>query len=181
MTGIEVNATSQIYWIAALAAALIDIVFVLLLSWRIKPARFRQLKWQLVIAAGIFWLGLWGWAMWNPFIWESCYQYVFPSWVRPVWPFAFSLINGGLALFFWWLGTRLPGNPVVWLVLFGGIASFPGHLRAIFSMGILETPLLSGVSAVSALVFGFFEFIFYWSVILSLAALLASMKLNRQD
>jgi hypothetical protein len=40
-------------------------------------------------------------------------------------------------------------------------------------MGILETPLLKGVSAASALVFGFFEFIFYWSVILGLAALLA--------
>ena len=169
----EFQATSQLYWIAALIAALMDIAFVALLAWRIKLARFRRLKWPLVIAAGAFWLGLWSWAMWDPFVWETCYQYVFPAWVRPFWPFAFCLMNGGLALLFWWLARRIPGNPVVYLVLLGGLESFPGHLRAIYSMGILETPLLKGVSAASALVFGFFEFIFYWSVILGLAALLA--------
>jgi len=169
----EFQATSQLYWIAALVAALMDIAFVALLAWRIKPAHFRRLKWPLVIGAGSFWLGLWGWAMWDPFVWETCYQYVFPAWVRPFWPFAFGLINGSLALLFWWLARRIPGNPVVYLVLLGGLESFPGHLRAIYNMGILETPLLKGVSAASALVFGFFEFIFYWSVILGLAALLS--------
>jgi len=169
----EFQATSHLYWIAALVAALIDISLVALLAWRIKPARFHQFKWPLVIAAGVFWLGLWSLAMWDPFVWETCYQYVFPAWVRPFWPLTFGLINGGLALLFWWLAGRLRFTPVITLVLLGGLESFPGHLRAIYSMGILETPLLKGVIAASALVFGFFEFIFYWCVILSLAALLS--------
>ena len=167
----EYQATSQIYWIATIVTALIDVVFVSLLAWRNKPARFHQLKWPLSIAAAVFWLSLWGWAMWDTFIWETCYQFVFPPWVRPFWPFTFGLINGGLALFFWWLARRLPGNPVITLVLLGGLESFPGHLWAIYGRGILETPLLKEVSPASALTFGFFEFIFYWSFILTLASL----------
>jgi hypothetical protein len=167
----EFQATSQLYWIAALIAALIDIAFVALLAWRIKLARFRRLKWPLVIAAGAFWLSLWSWAMWDPFVWETCYQYVFPAWVRPFWPFAFCLMNGGLALLFWWLARRIPGNPVLYFLLLGGLESFGDHYFAI-RKGVMETPLLQEVSIASAVTFGFFEFIFYWSVILGLATLL---------
>jgi hypothetical protein len=165
-------ATSQLYWVAALVAALIDIAFVALLVWRIKPAFFRQLKWKFVIVAGLFWLGLWSWVMWDPFFWETCYQYIFPAWIRPLWPPLYGLVACAVALFFWWLSLRIPIHPVLSLILLGGLESFPGHIRAIYWMGLLETPLLKNVSPASALTFGFFEFAFYWCIILIIASLI---------
>jgi hypothetical protein len=49
------------------------------------------------------------------------------------------------------------------------------------SRGLLRVPLLANVSAVSALVFGVFEFIFYWCVIvgLSVAGRWLSLRLRQ--
>jgi hypothetical protein len=166
--------TSEWYWMATFATAVIDLVFITLLAWRIRSDRFHQLKNILGVVAVIFWASLWTWVMTNAFIWETCYQFIFPSWARWMMPPVMALLNGSLALLFWWLASHLPGNPVVNLVLLGGLGSFPGHLHAI-QLGILETPLLKNVSAASALTFGFFEFVFYWSVILTTSALFFSI------
>jgi len=74
-------------------------------------------------------------------------------------------------------------TPLFWAAIYGWLAgtvywdacyrfiSLPGHLNG-FRMGLLEKcPMLVGVTPVPALVFGMFEFAFYWSVILTLAAL----------
>jgi len=167
--------TSELYWIATFVTAIIDVVFVTLLAWRIRFERFHQLKNILGVVAIVFWGGLWTWVMISAFIWETCYQFVFPPWARWIMPPAMALLNGCLALLFWRLAARLPGNPVVNLVMLGGLESFPGHLRAI-QLGILATPLLKNVSASSALIFGFFEFVFYWSVILTVSALFFSIR-----
>jgi len=56
----------------------------------------------------------------------------------------------------------------VWFSLLGGLVSLVGHGIGI-SRGLLRVPLLAEVSAASALVFGVFEFIFYWCAIVGLA------------
>jgi len=167
----EFQATSHLYWIAALVAALMDIAFVALLAWHIKPARFRRLQWLLVIVSTLFWTVLWYAVMWNAFIWETSYRHVFQPWQRWIWPPVFGLISAGVSLLMWWLSVRLPGKPILNFLLLGGLVSFVDHYFAI-SNGVMETPLLQEVSIASAVTFGFFEFIFYWSVILALAALL---------
>lgn len=167
MTG--TNATSQLYWIAALVTALMDIGLVALLVWRVKPTRFRQLKWPLVIVSTIFWIALWYVVMWDAFIWETSFRHVFQPWQRWAWPPVYGLISGGVAWLFWWLALRLPGNPVLYFLLLGGLGSFVDHYFAIRN-GVLQTPLLQGVSVTSAVTFGFFEFVFYWCVISGIAA-----------
>jgi len=166
--------TSELYWIATFVTVIIDVVFVTLLAWHIRSQRFHHIRNILAGSAIIFWAGLWTWVMMSAFFWETCYQFVFPPWSRWIMPPAMALLNGCLALLLWWWAARLPGNPVVNLVMLGGLESFPGHLRAI-QLGILATPLLKNVSASSALIFGFFEFVFYWSVILTVSALFFSI------
>jgi cobalamin synthase len=119
----------------------------------------------------IFWLALWSWVMWDSFFWETCYQYVFSPLARWIWPPVYGLIAGGIALFLWWLARRLPGNPILNFLLLGGLDSFPGHLWAMYGRKLMETPLLKDVSIASALTFGYFEFVFYWCVILAIACL----------
>ncbi len=160
----DLQATSQIYWIAALVAALIDIVLVGgLLRW-LKEDTFRQLQPSLMIIAMIFWSTLYTWAA-NTF-WKGCYQHVLPVWALRV-VFPFGLLVGVLGFFFWWLSLRLPGRPLFWFIFLGGLHSLPGHLHAIYGRDMLERcPILVGVSPSSALIFGIFEFIFYWCVVL---------------
>ena len=167
----DVKATSELYWISALVAALIDVGLVFLLAWRVRPKRFRQLKEALVVAAVIFWSALWAWVLWS--FWDCCYIYVFPGWARWLIPPAYGALFGGSGLALWWLALRLPGNPVVGFCVLGGLVSLPGHLWAIYGRRMLEkVPLLQGVSPSSALVFGVPEFIFYWSIIIVIAVLL---------
>jgi len=83
----------------------------------------------------------------------------------------FGLAEGLLGYLFWWISLRLPGNPLGWFFLMGGLHSLPGHLHAIYSRGLLQKcPILVGVSAASALVFGIFEFVFYWCIALIVSA-----------
>jgi hypothetical protein len=171
MTGTNVHATSQLYWLSTLVAAVIDIGLVALLTWRSKPERFRKMQWPLVIVSMIFWTALWYVVMEDAFVWETSFRYVFQPWQRWIWPPVFGLISGGIAWLFWRLTLRLPGNPVLYFLLFGGLLSFVDHSVAI-RKGVMGTPLLKDVSIASALTFGFFEFIFYWSIILAISSLL---------
>jgi hypothetical protein len=169
----EFRATSEIYWISTLVAALIDVVLVFLLAKTVQRDRLRQLAWPLVIASAAFWLALWAWVMQDAFVWETCFQYVFADRARWMMPLLMALLEAAIALGMWWLALRLPGNAAVTFCLLGGLDSFPGHLWAIYGRRLFEAcPLLQQVSVASALIFGFFEFVIYWSVILIIAALL---------
>lgn len=144
---------------------------VFLLAWRIRPERFRQLKWALLVAAVIFWSTLWAWVLWS--FWDCCYSYVFPGWARWLIPPAYGALFGASGLAPWWLALRSSGNPVASFCVLGGLVSLPGHLWAIYGRRMLEkVPLLQAVSPSSALVFGVPEFIFYWSTIIVVAVLL---------
>jgi hypothetical protein len=71
---------------------------------------------------------------------------------------------------------------VLWFILLGGLVSLVGHSIGI-SRGLLRVPLLADASTASALVFGVFEFIFYWSVIvgLSVAGRWLGLHLRQRD
>ncbi len=168
----DIKATSDLYWMSAIITALIDSVFVTLLAWRIRRLRFRQLPVMLIIVSAIFWSLLLTTAAWA--FWDSCYGYIFPNWVRWLVPI-YGFFLGGVALLFWWLALRLPGNSIVNFCILGGLHSLPGHLWGVYGRGLLQKcPILHDVSPASALVFGIFEFVFYWSVVITIAAMLRS-------
>jgi hypothetical protein len=170
MTPPDIKLTSEMYWLSALVTALIDIGFVLLLALCIKPARFRQLNWALTGASTVLW-GVFATAcLWG--FWDLYYRHFYPSWARWLAPLD-ALLYGAIALALWWLALRLPGNPTVNFCLLGGLESVLEHLLGIYGLGILDkVPILQGVSPASALVFAFFEYIFYWSIVLGVAGLL---------
>ena len=75
---------------------------------------------------------------------------------------------GALALGFWRVSTLAARWQPVWFCLLGGLVSLVGHGIGI-RRGLLTVPLLAEASAVLALTFGVFEFVFYWCVIVGLA------------
>jgi hypothetical protein len=160
---------SHLYWAAALVAALVDLVFIFFFIRWIDRNRFQRLKIPLVIVASLVWCGIYTTAVWA--FWETCYSFVFPDWVRWFVVF-FGLLMGGVAYFFWWLALKIPGNAILIFALLAGLHSLPGHLIGMYGRGMMEKcPILIDVSNASALVFGVFEFIFYWYVVMALSEL----------
>jgi hypothetical protein len=161
---------SEQLWTDSVIMALVDVIFVLLLAWRIKPARFRQLKWTLVGTAAISW-SIFGIVLVLVF-WGTYYHYFFPSWFRSGGILVFVPILYGLfALVFYWLALRVPGNPILNFCLLAGLEGVLEHLWGIVGLKILDFPLLQETSPAAILAFSFPEYIFYWCIVISIALL----------
>jgi len=169
MTFADLKVTTEVLWRGTLIFAVVDTLYVAVLTRQIKAETFRQIKWPLVITAGIFWflllLTLMSWLFWEP-----VYHYVFPAWARWFIPPVYGLLFAATGYLFWWLASRLPGNPIIYWCLLGGLWGMITHSWAIYR-GILDkVPMLQGASPIATVVLPIFEFAFYYCVILSLAA-----------
>lgn len=168
MLGESGRVTSELLWQSAAIALLVDVPLLLLVARCVSAALFRQLKWQLGVAAGLVYALLWGvFASWS--FWDAVYRAVFPGWSRWLLPIWFGALFGLAALAFWRICVLAARWQAVCFVLLGGALSLVGHGIGI-RRGLLRVPLLAAASPASALVFGVFEFIFYWCGIVALAA-----------
>jgi len=165
-----VKITTEILWRGTLSFAVIDLVLISILAWRIKPAAFRRIKWTLVVVSAIFWSSLWTWGLVT--FWDSVYQYVFPAWAHWLIPPIFGLLDAGFCLFIWWAALRLRGYTVVNFILLGGLWGMITHLFAVAIGIVTKPPVLQGASPAAAVIFAIFEFMLYWCVILSVAGFL---------
>ena len=161
------RATSEVLWRATLIAVLIDLPLLMLVARWVSSELFRKLKWYLAGAGFVVYAVLWG-AFGSVYYWDAVYHAIFPAWARWLLPVVYGLLFGALALAFWRASILAARWQAVWFSLLGGLVSLVGHSIGI-SRGLLRVPLLAEVSVVSALVFGVFEFIFYWCVIVGLS------------
>jgi hypothetical protein len=153
-------------WRATVVASLIDVPLLMLVA-RVSSELFRKLKWYVAGAGFAVYAALWG-TFGSVYFWDAVYQAIFPAWFRWLLPVVYGLLFGALALAFWRVSILAARWQAVWFSLFGGLVSLVGHGIGI-SRGLLRVPLLAEVSAVSALVFGVFEFISYWCAIVGLS------------
>ncbi len=159
--------TSELLWRVTLIAALIDAPLLILVARWVSSERFRKLKWYLAGAAFVVYAALWG-TFASVYFWDAVYKAIFPAWSRWLLPLGYGLLFGALAVAFWRVSILAARWQVVWFCLLGGLVSLVGHSIGI-SRGLLRVPMLVEASAASALVFGVFEFIFYWCVIVGLS------------
>lgn len=161
------QATTNIYWISALILIFFDSAIVLVLTRMIKPSRFSQIQWEIVIATAVFFSSLWSFVLtWG---WSWFYSYIFPTWIPPLAP-TFGLVYAVIGYAMYRLAKYLPGNPVVYFCVLGGVEGFITHLWVVFGIGVIEkVPMMHGVSQASVLIFATFEKTFYWSIILLMA------------
>ncbi len=169
------SVTSELYWLSAGLLAMIDITALYCLSQSIASHRFREAKVSTTVVSILFWGGLWAALMANNYVWETVYSFVFSRTERWTMPVIIAVIYGLIGLGLWWAASKLPFNPVVSFAVLGGLVSLPNHLYAIYVKNVLDTPLLRNVSAASGIIFGIFEFTFYWIVILSIAVFARSI------
>jgi len=162
-----VHLTTQLLWKSTLVAMLIDAPLLFLVARGVSADLFRRLRWYLVAAAFLVYAGLWG-TYGSVFYWESVYKAIFPAWSRWLLAPGYGLLFAVLALAFWRISLLAVKRPVLMFCLLGGLMSLVGHSIGI-SRGLMRVPMLAEASAASALVFGFFEFIFYWCAIVGIS------------
>ena len=160
--------TSELLWRATLIAALIDAPLLVFVARWVSPELFSKLKWHLAGAAFFVYAALWG-TFGSVYFWDAVYKAIFPAWFRWLLPAGYGLLFGALALASWRVSNLAARWRAVWFCLLGGLVSLVGHSIGI-SRGLLRVPLLAEASAASALVFGVFEFIFYWCAIVGIGA-----------
>lgn len=159
--------TPQGMWTAAGVAAAADVILLVLLCRLVHAPGPDRLTRRIAIVGVVFFTGLFAWAFWT--YWTGCYGHALPGFMKPLAP-AIGALIGAVGWVFWRVARHTGRWAVPVFLLLGGAESFPGHANAIERMRLLERcPLLQGVSAASAYVFGFFEFAFYWSVVLGIA------------
>ena len=158
--------TSELLWQATLIAVLIDAPLLIFVARWVSSELFGKLKWYLAGASFVVYAVLWG-TFGSVYFWDAVYKAIFPAWFRWLLPLGYGLLFGALAFAFWRASILAARWQAVWFILLGGLVSLVGHGIGI-SRGLLRVPLLAEASAVSALVFGVFEFIFYWCAIVGL-------------
>ena len=162
--------TTELLYKSALVFALMDAVYIPLLIWRVRDETFRRLKWNLVVAAAAVWFGIWYWAISN--FWEIVYVYVFPAWAQIWVPWIAFFTAGVIAFLIWRTALRVKTNVVLVYCLLGGVLGSLTHAWAVIRGIVTKPPMLQGASPISAMTIAFFEYIFYWCVILTLATLI---------
>lgn len=166
----DIRITTELLYQGALVFALMDAVYVPLLVWRVKEASFRRLKGWLIVAAAWVWFGIWSWAIGN--FWETVYSYVFPAWAR-IWIPAIAFAAAGLIAYaLWTLVLRIRRHVVLTFCLMSGALGSLTHIWAVMRGIVTQPPMLQGASALAAVVLAFFEYMFYWCVILTIAKLM---------
>jgi hypothetical protein len=152
-----------------LVFALLDFVLLVLLVRLIKAPAFIQLNGVLPLVTVLAFGGIWAWALSG--FWQSVYAYLFPTWSRWFLPFAEAILAGTVA----WLAVRwaprLPGPVVLIYCLMGGLWGVLGHILGVVLGLVTKPPVLQGAAPAAVLFIAFFEFIFYWSVIVLLSFL----------
>lgn len=173
--------TSELLGRATSITVPIDVVLLLLVARFVSAGLFAKLKWHVVAAACVVYALLWG-VFGSMLFWDAVYSAVFPGWSRWLLPVGYGLLFGALALAFWRVSIHAPRWQAVWFCLLGGLVSLVGHGIGI-SRGLLRVPLLSEASVTAVLVFGVFEFVFYWCAIMGLAvaAWSAGLRIRRSN
>ncbi len=169
----EAKITNEILLRGLLLFAALDLGLVTGLTWRIKPTLFIQLKTTIILTTAVFWGLLWFWVL--RVYWETVYRYLFPEWLRWPLPMIQAVLTALIASLAWRLSWKTPWNPLIVYCLLGGVWGILSHIWAVY-MGVVDRPpVLQGASPLAAIGIAFFEFMFYWCVIILISAVLHSI------
>ena len=159
------HVTTPLILICTGIVAILDVILILLARRLVSREGFRQMRWMLAIASGVFFLLVWVSVLW--WGWDWFYSYIFPAWGRYLLPTVFGIGYTLLALGMGWLSLKLPGNPAITWCVLGGVEGLLSHIYAIYGLGaVSKPPIMQGTDPFAVLVFAVFEKAFYWSLIL---------------
>jgi hypothetical protein len=163
----DLKLSTQDLWTATALFGFLGLVSLAGLALATKNTTAERVSPAIPLASALFW-GALGAAFMLGY-WDLYYAYFYPDWVRWLTPLnlaLYALIGLGL----WHLGNRMPGAPWLWFAALGSLEGVGEHLLGIYTLRILDkVPWLVGLSAGPVLVFSFFEYLLYWTLVAWLA------------
>jgi hypothetical protein len=172
----DLTITTELLYKGAFVFALMDAIYIPLLVWRVSEDAFHRLKWSLTIAAALVWYGIWTWAIGN--YWETVYSYVFPAWAQMWVPWIAFGAAGLIAFSLWALAIRIQWKVVLTFCLMSGALGSLTHIWAVYRGIVTKPPISQGASPLAAITIAFFEYIFYWCIILTMAKIMDWMRIK---
>jgi len=155
--------TSQEIWASTLLFGIGGILLLALLAFVFRSHNFQRASIHITIASAFLWGIFASVAIYG--FWELYYKFIFPTWARWLAPLdLFFYATVGLAM--WWIACKLPGSAVIWFAILGGVEGITEHLLGIYGLQILDkVPWLEGMTPFPVVVFSFFEYILYWTIV----------------
>lgn len=164
----QIVISSADFWTSSLVWGILDLGLLALLVKIFKLPSFRGALKPIAIVSITLWSCFATALYWG--FWDLFYGQILPAWARWGAPLSGFFPYLPLALLFYLLSNKLPGNPILWFCFLGGLEGIAEHLLGIYGLRILEkVPLLNGVHPLPIMVFSFFEYILYWGLLLLLA------------
>jgi hypothetical protein len=155
--------TTQDVWISTLIFGVMALVLLVPLYFIFTTETFQRALKHYTAASAIFW-GVLAIVFMNRY-WELYYQYLYPTWVRPLAPLS-MVVYAAFGIGLWWLASRLEISPILGFSLLGGVQGMAEHLFAIYFLHILDkVPFLEGLQVFPVTVFSFFEYTLYWTLV----------------
>ena len=164
---VSIKLTNQDVWLSTILFGVLALLLLIPLQRIFHRTLFNRSALVVVIASAIFW-GVLAWILMSRF-WDLYYVYFYPKWVRRLSPLSiilYCIFGFGLH----WLTSRLNTPSILTFALLGGLQGIAEHALAIYGLHILQkVPFLQGLSTFPVLIFSFFEYMLYWTMVAWLA------------
>ena len=164
---VSTKLTDQDVWLSTVLFSVLTLLLLIPLHQMFNRDLFNRAALDVTTASAIFW-GVLALILMSKF-WDVYYAYFYPIWMRRLFPLSIILYSAfGLGLH--WLTSQQNTPSILTFVLLGGFQGTAEHALAIWGLRILEkVPFLRGLNPLPVLIFSFFEYMLYWSVVAWLA------------
>jgi hypothetical protein len=167
----ELKLTDRDIWLSTLVFGGIGILLTLPLLSLYSDGRFMNAARSTALSSAAFW-GIMSLVLMGRF-WDIYYHYIYPDWMRSI-RLSNVLLYAAIGLGMWKLAFIFENQLVLAFCVFGGLEGVAEHIFAVFGLHVLEkVPFLRGLKPFPVILFSFFEYIVYWSVVAWMALGLA--------
>ncbi len=159
----DLRLTQRDVWLSTLVFGVVGIFLSLPLATLFSDERFITAAKSSALASAIFW-GIMSVVLMGRY-WDIYYRYIYPDWMRSI-RLLNVLLYAAIGFVMWKLALVLENRLILVFCILGGLQGVAEHIFAVYGLHVLEkVPFLKEIRPFPVLVFSFFEYIAYWSVV----------------
>ncbi|TET81317.1 MAG: hypothetical protein E3J37_09400 [Anaerolineales bacterium] len=155
--------TNQDVWLSTVFFSVLTSLLLIPLQQIFNRDLFNRSTLGVIIASAIYW-GILALILMYKF-WDLYYGHFYPIWIRRLAPLNI-ILYGAFGLGLHWLTSHQNTPSILTFALLGGLHGIAEHIFAIYGLHILEkVPFLQGLTPLPVLIFSFFEYMLYWTMV----------------
>jgi hypothetical protein len=97
--------------------------------------------------------------------WDQYYRFFYPLWLRGL-TAVDAILYALVGLVLWWLAARLPGNPVLWFGILGGLEGVAEQLIGALALNLMSNvPGLAETGPLPLTLLAFSQYLLGWTLV----------------